>query len=155
MRISVPDPVIMESVGRCLAAECIPGIQVHLSGELGSGKTTLVRGFLRGLGYQGKVKSPTYTLIEGYEGLLPPVFHFDFYRIEDPGEIAAIGFRDYAGGEAVCLIEWPEKGGDLLAAPDLLICFPLAPEGGRELEFKTGGDTGKSLIYKLSQRLSG
>ncbi len=152
MLIRISDPDAMEEAGRYLAADCNPGMHIHLSGELGAGKTTLVRGFLRGLGYAGKVKSPTYTLVESYDMLPVPVFHFDFYRIEHPDEIEAIGFREYAGGRAVCLVEWAEKGGDRLEIADVKIKFTILQDAVRELRLQGNSDNGKSLIYKLSKR---
>jgi len=114
----------MEALGCSLAAACTGGAWViHLQGELGSGKTTLVRGFLRGLGYQGRIKSPTYTLVEPYELDECRIFHFDFYRIMDRSELELIGIRDYFVGYAFCLVEWPERVGDVLPPPDLRLHF--------------------------------
>jgi tRNA threonylcarbamoyladenosine biosynthesis protein TsaE len=110
-----------ESLGESLGAVAAPGLTLFLSGELGAGKTTLVRGFLRGLGWRGKVGSPTYTLIEPYEAGAMPVYHFDLYRLQSPDELEAIGFRDYFDGRGVCVIEWPERARGLLGEPDVLI----------------------------------
>ena len=92
---------------------------LHLRGELGAGKTTLVRGLLRALGFQGRVKSPTYTLVEPYSDLRLNLYHFDFYRFKDRSEWLNSGFREHFNADAFCIIEWPERAGDLIAAPDL------------------------------------
>jgi len=117
----------MEVLGRGLAAACgSDAWLIYLQGELGSGKTTLVRGFLRGLGYQGRIKSPTYTLVETYELDECRIIHFDFYRIADRNELELIGIRDYFAGHAICLVEWPERAGNALPPPDLRLHFRYA-----------------------------
>ena len=123
----MPDPVTVESsddmeiLGKCLARVCPAGGKIYLQGELGAGKTTFVRGFLRAMGYQGKVKSPTYTLVEPYQLGADNIFHFDLYRINDPLELEAIGIRDYLDGKGICLVEWPEKARDFLPQADILL----------------------------------
>lgn len=121
----IPTAKEMEALGEALykaILRCkLKGLKIYLSGSLGSGKTTFVRGFLRAMGHVGKVKSPTYTLVEPYELSEGNVFHFDLYRLEDPNELETMGVRDYFDNEAFCLVEWPEKAGKLLGAPDLAI----------------------------------
>ena len=90
-------------------------------GELGSGKTTLARGLIQGLGHGGRVKSPTYTLLEPYSLLRLNLYHFDFYRFKDRSEWLNSGFREYFNPESLCVVEWPERAEDLLAPPDLEI----------------------------------
>ena len=104
------DEAATEAFGATLAQLLGNGGIVTLSGQLGAGKTTLIRGFLHALGHQGAVKSPTYTLVEPYELDGRPIMHFDLYRLGDPEELEYLGFRDYLDGSTLCLIEWPEKG---------------------------------------------
>ena len=113
------DAQATEAFGARLAECCRGGLLVFLHGDLGAGKTTLVRGLLRGLGYTGPVKSPTFTLIEPYHLTSRTVFHFDLYRVADPEELEYMGARDYFRERAVCLIEWPERASGWLTRPDL------------------------------------
>ncbi|MDE0271284.1 MAG: tRNA (adenosine(37)-N6)-threonylcarbamoyltransferase complex ATPase subunit type 1 TsaE, partial [Gammaproteobacteria bacterium] len=100
---------------------------VYLQGGLGAGKTTLVRGILRAMGFVGPVKSPTYTLLEPYEELL--VFHFDLYRIADSRELDFIGIDDLLAAQAIKLIEWPERGAPRLPPPDLSLSLRVQGDG--------------------------
>jgi len=103
---------------------------IYLSGELGAGKTTFSRGFLRGRGHSGPVKSPTYTIVEPYEALPDmPVFHLDLYRLGSAGELAYLGLEDYLAREAVLLIEWPERALSHLPLPTLQITLTPEREG--------------------------
>lgn len=114
-----------ESETLCLADKMAnflhPGMNLYLKGELGAGKTTYVRGLLRGLGYQDKVKSPTYTLVEPYHFEKFTVYHFDLYRFKDRHEWDEAGFREYFNHDSICLIEWPEKADGILPQPDISI----------------------------------
>lgn len=110
-----------EALGARLAALLVPGMIVFLYGDLGTGKTTLVRGLLRALGVTGIVKSPTYTLVEPYRTADLIINHFDLYRLRDPYELEEMGMRDYLHGGAVCLVEWPARGHPVLRDCDLAI----------------------------------
>lgn len=127
------------------------GLHVQLFGDLGAGKTTLVRATLAGFGHRGRVRSPTYTLVEPYA--LPraggelEVYHFDLYRFADPAEWADAGFREYFDSGAVCLVEWPQKAGDLLGVPDLV--FALESDGERRLlDARAYSDSGKACLER-------
>jgi tRNA threonylcarbamoyladenosine biosynthesis protein TsaE len=117
--LSLPDETATLRLGEALAAGAANGLVLHLKGELGSGKTTLVRGLLRALGHAGRVKSPTYTLLEPYNLLRLNLYHFDFYRFKDHSEWLTSGFREHFNPASLCIVEWPEKAGNLLAPPDL------------------------------------
>ena len=119
--MNIKDEQAMLAVGMALAAQLKPGMLIFLNGDLGAGKTTLVRGILRGLGRSGAVKSPTYNIVEPYEINGTAVFHFDLYRLHDPEELEYMGVRDYINDNAICFIEWPDRGEGLLPAADLQI----------------------------------
>jgi len=117
--LSLSDEAATLRLGEACAAGAANGLVLHLRGELGTGKTTLVRGLLRALGHQGRVKSPSYTLVEPYAVLSLNLYHFDFYRFKDRSEWLSSGFHEYFGSESLCVVEWPERAGDLIAPPDL------------------------------------
>lgn len=122
-----------------------PGMTIYLHGDLGSGKTTLVRGLLHHLGHMGKVKSPTYTLVEPYVISGLNLYHFDLYRFVDPEEWEAAGFRDYFNPRSICLIEWPEKAGDLLPTADMDIHLELL-DRGRKITITANTDNGRQCL---------
>ena len=115
----LPDPEATISFGKQLATHLKQGCVVYLHGELGAGKTTLVRSVLQGLNYQDRVKSPTYTLVERHDLDDLTVFHFDLYRLADSEELEFLGIRDYLDGNSLVFIEWPERGEGFLPAADI------------------------------------
>lgn len=122
----LPTATSMEQFGAAIAqAVADQALTIFLCGDLGVGKTTLVRGFLRALGYLGHVNSPTFSLVEIYPLLKRTVVHFDLYRLECPQDLAAIGWRDYFDGMHICLVEWPEYAGTETAEPDLVCKLSL------------------------------
>lgn len=122
-----------ERFGADLYYSLPPKCLVFLKGELGAGKTTLVRGYLRATGYSGTVKSPTYNLVEEYQLADKKIYHFDLYRLNDPEELEWLGINDYLSQESACFIEWPDKGKGYLPSPDIVIT--LSAEGaGRSVE---------------------
>ncbi len=123
----------MMKIGESLIPLCQAPCVIFLKGDLGAGKTTLVRGFLRGLGYQGPVKSPTYTLVEQYEINEKTIVHFDLYRLQDPEELALMGIRDYFNEKNICFIEWPQQGLNFLPPPDVF-CEISFLDPGREIK---------------------
>jgi len=117
------------ALGATLARALAPGVVITLRGELGAGKTTLVRGLLRALGFAGRVKSPTYSLVELYKVSRLHLYHFDFYRFADPKEWIDAGFREAFDGTAICLVEWPERAAGHLPPADLDIALAVCPSG--------------------------
>jgi tRNA threonylcarbamoyladenosine biosynthesis protein TsaE len=133
--ILLEDEAATTAFAQKLAAQIKAPCIIYLQGELGAGKTTLTRGFLRALGYQGPVRSPTFTLIESYEINGQKIFHVDLYRLHDPEEIEFIGLRDYFTGDVIGLIEWPERAAGLLPAPDL-VCELAIRDTGRVAQLR-------------------
>ncbi len=119
------------ALGAALAKSALPGRVLYLSGDLGSGKTTLVRGLLRALGWAGRVKSPTYALVELYSLSRLNLYHFDLYRFKDREEWVSSGFREHFNPESLCIVEWPEMAEGLLPPPDLHIALEIAEPGRR------------------------
>ena len=136
--------------GARLAADCTGPALIFLEGELGAGKTTLTRGFLRGLGHQGAVRSPTYTLVEPYLIGKRRVYHLDLYRVADPAELEFLGLREMLTEDAVLLIEWPERGAGWLPAADLRIHIEHCPEG-RRVWPEAFGERGRACLSRLEE----
>jgi len=146
--------------GQALSKYCPSGLNIYLYGDLGAGKTTLVRGFIQSFLPNAKVKSPTYTLVEDYElssskmnpNKLNHVYHFDLYRLGDPEELEYLGGRDYFSEDAVCLIEWPQRGEGWLAEPDVELTITYQPDG-RLIELKSHSQKGSELVKNLSSAI--
>ena len=146
--LTLPDETATLALGAALAPRVEPGLVVTLRGELGAGKTTLVRGLLRALGHAGRVKSPTYALVEVYEVSRLSLYHFDFYRFHDPSEWIDAGFRDVFNGRNICLIEWPERAGGQLPPADLEIALETK-EPGRLATLTALSPMGERLLAAL------
>ena len=165
LTLDLPDEAATDALGQALAmvaAELSPnsaGVltpgaeaqgRIHLQGELGAGKTALVRAFLRHCGITGRIKSPSYALLESYEVSNLYLYHLDFYRFSDPAEWLDAGFRDLFKNQALILIEWPERAGDLLTAPDLLIQLVYAG-AGRQVTLSAFTTKGVQWLTALAQ----
>jgi len=148
MEVTLTDSESMERLGAAMANVCTGAILIRLQGDLGSGKTTLVRGFLRSVGITGAIKSPTYTLVEPYQAGDQHYYHFDLYRLEAPEALEMLGFRDYLDGDSVCLIEWPEQAGDLLPPADIAVAISMLPDG-RRVHLDSATTRGANLLKSL------
>ena len=138
------------SLAALLAKAIMPGFRLYLSGELGAGKTTLVRCFLRQLGVLDAVKSPTYTLVETYTVKNMPIHHFDLYRLQSDQELHYIGLDDYFSDDAIVIVEWPEKGADVLPQADIF-CTLSYHQYGRSIECVAHSMRGQQVLEQLGQ----
>lgn len=152
-RLTAATPDEMRALGARLAgaircAGLREPLVVGLSGDLGAGKTTLVGGLLAALGHDGPARSPTYSLIEPYRLAGRDLYHCDLYRLRDPAELDDLGMRDLLQADSVLLVEWPERAGDRLRAPDLALA--LAYEGeGRTVSFAAASEAGRRVLGAL------
>ena len=153
MQIYLADESNTLQLGQQLAAALHQGGVIYLQGDLGAGKTTLSRGIIQAMGHSGSVKSPTYTLVEPYQIGELAVYHFDLYRLSDPEELEFMGIRDYFADGVVCLIEWPERGGDRIPAADLVVTLNRVKDGNnqRHAQVKAIGKKGQNLLGGLTK----
>ena len=142
------DEAATVAMGSQLATLIDRGAVIYLHGDLGAGKTTLTRGIVQGFGHKGKVKSPTYTLVEPYELARANVYHFDLYRLGDPEELEYMGIRDYFSEQAICVVEWPEKGGEFIPTPDLDVTLVYVGDA-RKVAINALSERGAMIVKKL------
>lgn len=147
-QVDLPDEEATLAFAEQLARQLQPGAVLFLRGDLGVGKTSLCRGVLLGLGHQGNVKSPTYTLVEPYDLPGRQVYHFDLYRLGEPSELEFMGCRDYFDDESICLVEWPEQGVGVLPVPDIELEI-LVKGRGRTLFCRAHSERGRAIIAGL------
>ncbi len=149
LAINLPDEAATLALGKRLAMALVWPLKVFLEGQLGAGKTTLSRGLLQGLGHQGSVKSPTYTLVEPYTLAGRAVYHFDLYRLGDPEELEFLGLRDYLEQPALLLFEWPERGAGWLPSPDLSIRLDVV-DSGRRASLCAHSESGRTVVEYMA-----
>jgi len=152
LALPLPDLRATQRLAERLAARLDPGFVLFLSGDLGAGKTTFARALLRALGYTGRVKSPTFTLLECYELPSFRLYHFDFYRLSSDRAWLDAGFDDYLGGSGVAVIEWPEHAAASLPTPDLRVRLDFDPAAGddaRVARLDAGSPRGLACLKAL------
>jgi tRNA threonylcarbamoyladenosine biosynthesis protein TsaE len=151
LELQIAGEAQQEALGAVLAGVVVPPCIIYLAGDLGTGKTTLARGLLHGLGHRGRVKSPTYTLLEPYELSDLQCYHFDLYRLADPEELLFLGIEDLLQPHALLLVEWPERGRGVLPAPDLIIHI-YHQGASRRLAFQPASEKGGQIINDLQRQ---
>lgn len=156
LHIDLPDEDATIALGVLLADVAADtardrGLNIFLCGDLGAGKTTLTRGLLRALGVTGAVKSPTYTLVEPYALGGLTAYHFDLYRLRDPEELEFMGARDYFQAGSLCIVEWPERGGEFLPKPDIVLEIQVLGSG-RNAQLEAQSDAGELLLKQLGAK---
>jgi len=146
--LHLPDEQATLELGARLADGLVPGMLVALHGPLGAGKTTLARGLLRGLGFEGHVKSPTYALVELYKLSRLDLYHFDFYRFAAPEELIESGLHEAFNGTNVCIVEWPERAGRMLPRADVDVHLAMS-NGARSVTLTAQTENGKRCLQKV------
>ncbi len=145
--VSFPAELDIEVFANSFASDLYLPLVIWLEGDLGTGKTTFARCLIHALGYKGRVKSPTYGLLEHYQLASHQVLHMDLYRISDPGELEFLGLADLLDDQTILLIEWPGNGGRWLPEPDFIFQFAYAPQG-RDLHWTACSQQAQALIKK-------
>lgn len=147
--VDLPNEHASEAMAARVAARLSSPLVLTFSGEIGAGKTTFIRAMLRCLGINSAIKSPTFSIVESYQGTDLQIHHFDLYRIHDEAELDYIGFRDYFRDNAICCIEWPERAVSYLSEADLK--FTLSLKGaGREMQFEAFSPAGAAVLSCLA-----
>jgi tRNA threonylcarbamoyladenosine biosynthesis protein TsaE len=151
--LSWPDEGACEAFAQSLAAH-VPerGATIELDGPLGAGKTTFTRHLLRALGVAGRIKSPSYAIVEPYETCGKQVFHFDFYRFADPAEWEDAGFREMFASDALKVVEWPDKAGPHLPQPDLRLKLDILDENTRQVRLQALTSAGAGWVRAVAER---
>jgi tRNA threonylcarbamoyladenosine biosynthesis protein TsaE len=149
LKTNLADLMATQALASALAKELVPGLTVYLHGDLGAGKTTLVRAMLHSLGYAGSIKSPTFTLVEAYSVNSLDIFHFDLYRLTDSAELEFIGIRDYHTPSAVCIFEWAYKGMGYIPAADIEITLDFL-QTGRSAALIANTTKGLDVLQKMT-----
>jgi len=156
LTLRLADASATQAFARELAPCLTPGMVIWLDGELGAGKTTLVREVLRACGHAGPVKSPTYTLVEVYVVSRIYWYHFDFYRFNEPEEFADAGLGEYFRDDSICLVEWPGKGEPYVPAADLTLLFRFSAAGSGEdarvVELRAHSGAARACLTALKSR---
>ena len=137
-----------ERFAKALADACMGGLVIYLDGDLGAGKTFFSRHFIQHLGFEGRVKSPTYTIVEPYVVNDLRIFHFDLYRLADPEELEYIGIRDYFASDTLCLVEWADKGNGFLPPADVIIHIDIL-DNGRVINASAPTPVGKAFLSEV------
>ncbi|NKB46339.1 MAG: tRNA (adenosine(37)-N6)-threonylcarbamoyltransferase complex ATPase subunit type 1 TsaE [Legionellales bacterium] len=150
-QIELPDAWATEALGKQLASVCHAPLHIYFQGEIGAGKTTLIRALLQALGITESIRSPTYTLVEHYQTPNYLIYHFDLYRLNDPEELEYLGWRDFFAAPALCLVEWPQQGTGLLPVADINCLLEFNHRAGRVVQFTSTLDKGVGVIQQLQQ----
>lgn len=153
-QLHLRDEAATLALGAALARALSPGLVIYLEGDLGAGKTTLVRGMLRALGFAGHVKSPSFTLVELYAISRLDLYHFDFYRFANPEEYLDAGLDEYFHGDSICLVEWPDKARGYVPPADLRLCLRHAA-AGRDVRIEAASQRGAACLNVLSREAGG
>lgn len=149
LEIDLVDELATQAFASALASKLEPGLVIYLYGDLGAGKTTLVRGMLSALGQQGAIKSPTYTLVESYLLGNLDIYHFDLYRLNEPAELEDIGIKDYLSPTAICVFEWADKGLGYIPQADIEVTIGFS-KLGRRLKLMANSELGIKVLKEMT-----